>query len=95
MIPHIVLYFSCLNIQQKMILVQTQKVIIYYSYYDQCQRAQPQIKQTRNFASFTFLTVLAVMGSRNCHLMMVMVASCRHLLETLGHLDRSIMRTSM
>ena len=28
-----------------------------------CQRAQPQIIQTRNFAAFKFLTILAVMGS--------------------------------
>ena len=34
------------------------------------------------------------MGSQNCHLMMVVVACCRHWLETPGHLG-GIVRTSM
>ena len=34
------------------------------------------------------------MGSRNCHLMMVVVASCHHWLEKRGHLG-GIVRTSL
>jgi hypothetical protein len=35
----------------------------------------PEQTNMNFFTSFTFLTTLAVMGSQNCHLMMVVVAS--------------------